>query len=264
MRRDLRASESSTSAGSDADAPAAQESFVLRRLQARLQELETENDELRAGAAALEAQCETNDELLGTLQASLDETSAEAEEAEARVRALERQLEDPSKGSASSPLASSLFESSRRTRSGTLTAEAPAVGLPSSLYVVLLPVVVYHLAVAYQNWLRLNAAPLQAPTRPLPLVRLLWTLAALAGLMYAWLTGCRAAVRATCVAPLLYHGAVGSAALCLGVDADGLVPDLAASASSAGRVQIALAFLLVLACWVASEPDPEPRRRKAD
>lgn len=82
----MRASPSYATSSSSSEHQLDDGSYVLRRLQARLQELEAENEELRA-------QCDTNDDLLGSLQANLEETSASAEDAETRVRELELQLD---------------------------------------------------------------------------------------------------------------------------------------------------------------------------
>merc|ERR1719240_341025 len=72
--------------------------FTLKRLQERVNRLESENKELKVNNSILQtqytSQCETQSDILRTLHANLDENYSKIEESENKIQKLEQQLED--------------------------------------------------------------------------------------------------------------------------------------------------------------------------
>lgn len=172
----------------DAGIPASNESFVLQRLQARLQELESENEELLA-------HCETSDDLLISLQENLEETGADVEDAEARVRELELQLEEQEASAAGS--SSNLL--------GGLVVQVLLLGLLAACALgASLGSGAADGGASGQAWRVGRHALLVAPE--------------LLGLAFGIASGRMAAVRAACVPPLVHHTLATIAHWLLGVD----------------------------------------------
>lgn len=257
--------------------PVADESFVLRRLQARLLELESENEELRW-------LCDTNDDLLNTMQSTLDETNAGIEEAEARVRELELQLEEAQSEALIDwreclhPLPVKVETSSPpRTPQRLVLVERPAggpspkgakspgaadsAGRSAVQGLVLGMVAVLQLGSVLHSGLLIlgpgsassavgDTAPQLADLAVVPWV--LWAASGFVGLCYACTTGCKAAVQSACVQPMLYHAAASVWVWLVPTGPCGLDLNTGSPYTAAG-VHLAVCVLLVLLCSMAGD-----------
>jgi len=227
-------------AGVDLDAPASHDSFVLQKLQARLQELEADNEELQA-------HCADCNDLLTSMQGNLELTSASAEDAEARVRELELQLEDRTSTPKAEPSASSSNSSSGDDSSGfdtnSLLVRFGVLGLVSACELG---------AGSAGAWANHAAG---APCGSWGLgTQVLWTTPTLLGLFYAFATGSKAAVQAGCVPVLARHAAAIVSAWIFGVDLPMLGP---CRRFSHAALHLFICVLMMFVCTIAADQPPE-------
>jgi len=184
----------------DMDSPAVNDSFVLQRLQGRLQELEAENEELQT-------HCENCNDLLSSMQNNLELTSASAEEAEGRCRELELQLEL----SMPTPKAATI-----------VSVVQGSAGLSGGVRLaVLVLMLACEIGVGHRA---LQSRPGATEGQALgsepwpPGAQALWVVPTLAGLLWGYASGRQAAIRAGSVPFLIRHAATCVAVWIFGVD----------------------------------------------